>query len=64
MVRGSPDDGAFTVFYLHGGRLAGALTVGRSEDLGHARRLIASGADARRTAPTSLATASSNLEEL
>jgi 3-phenylpropionate/trans-cinnamate dioxygenase ferredoxin reductase subunit len=45
VVRGSPDDGAFTVFYLHDGRLAAALTVGRSDDLQAARRLIASGAD-------------------
>jgi len=41
VVRGSPDDGAFTVFYLHGGYVAGALTVGRSDDLQHARRFIA-----------------------
>jgi 3-phenylpropionate/trans-cinnamate dioxygenase ferredoxin reductase subunit len=45
VVRGSPDDGAFTVFYLHNGHLAAALTVGRSDDLQAARRLIASGAD-------------------
>jgi 3-phenylpropionate/trans-cinnamate dioxygenase ferredoxin reductase subunit len=45
VVRGSPDDGAFTVFYLHEGRLAGALTVGRSDDLQAARRLIASGVE-------------------
>ena len=43
VIRGSIDDGAFTVFYLDQGRLAGALTVGRSEDLQLARRLIASG---------------------
>jgi len=41
VVRGSPGDGAFTVFYLHGGYVAGALTVGRSDDLQHARRFIA-----------------------
>jgi 3-phenylpropionate/trans-cinnamate dioxygenase ferredoxin reductase subunit len=41
IVRGDPADGAFTVFQLHGGRLAGALTVGRPEDLMHARRLLA-----------------------
>jgi 3-phenylpropionate/trans-cinnamate dioxygenase ferredoxin reductase subunit len=45
VVRGSPDDGAFTVFYLRDGHLAAALTVGRSDDLQAARRLIASGAD-------------------
>ncbi len=45
VIRGSIDAGAFTVFYLNAGRLAGALTVGRSEDLQLARRLIASGED-------------------
>ena len=34
VVRGSLDDGEFTVFYLQDGRVTGALTVGRSEDLG------------------------------
>ena len=43
VIRGSPDDGRFTVFYLSAGRVAGALTVGRSEDLQPARRWIASG---------------------
>jgi 3-phenylpropionate/trans-cinnamate dioxygenase ferredoxin reductase subunit len=43
VIRGSIDEDAFTVFYLDEGRLAGALTVGRSEDLQLARRLIASG---------------------
>jgi 3-phenylpropionate/trans-cinnamate dioxygenase ferredoxin reductase subunit len=41
LVRGSIEDGAFSVWYLDGGRLAGALSVGRSDDLEHARRLIA-----------------------
>ncbi|PZS14216.1 MAG: FAD-dependent oxidoreductase [Solirubrobacterales bacterium] len=45
VVRGSIDEGEFTVFYIYGGRLAAALSVGRSDDLEHARRLIASGAD-------------------
>jgi 3-phenylpropionate/trans-cinnamate dioxygenase ferredoxin reductase component len=45
VIRGSLDDGAFTVFYLSAGRVAGALSVGRSEDLPLARRLIASGDD-------------------
>ena len=40
-MRGSLDDGEFTIFYLDGGRLAGALTVGRSDNLEHAKRLIA-----------------------
>ncbi|MGA9857969.1 MAG: FAD-dependent oxidoreductase [Solirubrobacteraceae bacterium] len=41
VIRGSMDDGAFTVFYLSAGHVAGALTVGRSDDLQHARRFIA-----------------------
>ncbi|HZL04934.1 MAG TPA: FAD-dependent oxidoreductase, partial [Coriobacteriia bacterium] len=45
VVRGSLDDGEFTIFYLHGARLAGALSVGRSDDLDAARRLISSEAD-------------------
>jgi 3-phenylpropionate/trans-cinnamate dioxygenase ferredoxin reductase subunit len=43
IVRGSLDGGEFTIFYLDGDRLAAALTVGRSDDLEEARRLIASG---------------------
>jgi 3-phenylpropionate/trans-cinnamate dioxygenase ferredoxin reductase component len=45
VVRGSFDDGSFTVFYLDGGRVAAALTVGRSDDLEHAKRLITAGTD-------------------
>ena len=41
VIRGSVDEGAFSVFYLTGGHVAGALSVGRSEDLQHARRFIA-----------------------
>jgi 3-phenylpropionate/trans-cinnamate dioxygenase ferredoxin reductase subunit len=40
VVRGSLDDGEFSVFYLHEGRVVGALSVGRSDDLEHARRLL------------------------
>jgi 3-phenylpropionate/trans-cinnamate dioxygenase ferredoxin reductase subunit len=42
IVRGSIDDGEFTVFYVSGGRVAAALTVGRSDDLDHAKRLMSS----------------------
>jgi 3-phenylpropionate/trans-cinnamate dioxygenase ferredoxin reductase subunit len=45
IVRGSIDDGEFAIFYLDEGRLAGALSVSRSEDLEHARRLITSRED-------------------
>jgi 3-phenylpropionate/trans-cinnamate dioxygenase ferredoxin reductase subunit len=42
LVRGSIDDGEFSVFYLDQGRVVAALSVGRSDDLEHARRLISS----------------------
>jgi 3-phenylpropionate/trans-cinnamate dioxygenase ferredoxin reductase component len=44
IVRGSLDEGEFSIWYVHEGRLAAALSVGRSDDLEHARRLIVSGA--------------------
>jgi 3-phenylpropionate/trans-cinnamate dioxygenase ferredoxin reductase component len=40
VVRGSIDDGEFSIFYLSDGQVAAALSVGRSDDLEHARRLI------------------------
>jgi 3-phenylpropionate/trans-cinnamate dioxygenase ferredoxin reductase component len=43
--RGDPDGGEFSVWYLKGGRVAAALSVGRSEDLAEARRLLADGVD-------------------
>jgi 3-phenylpropionate/trans-cinnamate dioxygenase ferredoxin reductase component len=43
--RGDRDAGEFSVFYIDGGRVAGALSVGRSEDIGHARRLLADRVD-------------------
>ncbi len=42
IVRGSLGEGSFSVWYLADGRLEGALSIGRSEELAHARRLIAS----------------------
>ena len=63
IVRGSFDDGAFTVFYLQSGRVRGALTVGRSDDLQAARRLIADGTELGDRAGT-LGDLSSNLETI
>ena len=40
-IRGSLDGGDFIAFSLDGDRLVAAVTVGRAEDLAHARRLIA-----------------------
>jgi 3-phenylpropionate/trans-cinnamate dioxygenase ferredoxin reductase subunit len=45
VVRGSIDDGEFSVFYLRDGRVAACLAVGRSGDIEHAGRLITSGAE-------------------
>ncbi len=38
--RGSPSAGEFTAWYVQGGKVAGALTVGRSEDLTIAAELL------------------------
>jgi 3-phenylpropionate/trans-cinnamate dioxygenase ferredoxin reductase subunit len=43
--RGDRDAGEFAVFYLKDGKVAGCLSVGRSEDLGVARELLANGVD-------------------
>jgi 3-phenylpropionate/trans-cinnamate dioxygenase ferredoxin reductase subunit len=42
IVRGSVDEGKFTIYYLDGDRLAAALSVNGSDDLEQARGLIAS----------------------
>jgi 3-phenylpropionate/trans-cinnamate dioxygenase ferredoxin reductase component len=43
--RGRPDDGKFTAWYIKANSVAAALTVGRSDDLTVASRLLATGAD-------------------
>jgi 3-phenylpropionate/trans-cinnamate dioxygenase ferredoxin reductase subunit len=43
--RGDRDKGEFSVWYLKDGRVAGALSVERSEDLAEARRMLAEGVD-------------------
>jgi len=43
VVRGSLEQGEFTIFYLQDTRVRAALSVGRSEDLQEARRMIAAG---------------------
>jgi 3-phenylpropionate/trans-cinnamate dioxygenase ferredoxin reductase subunit len=40
VVRGTRADANFTTWYLRDGRLVAALTVGRSDDLDYARRLL------------------------
>jgi 3-phenylpropionate/trans-cinnamate dioxygenase ferredoxin reductase component len=41
--RGSLEEGEFSVWYLQGDRVAGCLSVGRSEELAQARQMIAEG---------------------
>jgi 3-phenylpropionate/trans-cinnamate dioxygenase ferredoxin reductase component len=43
--RGDREQGQFSVWYLKDGRVAGALSVDRPEDLAEARRLLADGVD-------------------
>ena len=43
IVRGSIQQGEFSHWYLRGGRVVAALSVGRSADLDHARRLLSDG---------------------
>ncbi|MDQ8043688.1 MAG: FAD-dependent oxidoreductase [Solirubrobacteraceae bacterium] len=58
LIRGSLDDGAFSVWYLKDDVLVAALSIGRNEDLIDARRLIATKAsgDALKTALPDLST--------
>ena len=44
-MRGSVEEGEFSIWYLGGGRVKAALSVDRSDDLEHARRLIAAGTE-------------------
>ena len=63
--RGDRDAGEFLVFYLKDGKVAGALSVERSEDLGHARTLLAEGVDVgSEEAKGKLADPDSDLAEL
>jgi 3-phenylpropionate/trans-cinnamate dioxygenase ferredoxin reductase component len=45
VFRGDRDAGEFSAWYLKDGRVKGAMSVERSQDLGHARTLIETGAD-------------------
>jgi 3-phenylpropionate/trans-cinnamate dioxygenase ferredoxin reductase subunit len=62
VVRGDADAGSFSHWYLQQGRVVAALGVGRSEDVEHARRLIASGR--RLDAPGRLGDADTDLAAL
>lgn len=61
--RGSREAGEFSVWYLKDGKVAGCLSVGRSEDLAEARRLLAEGADVA-AAKATIADATADLSGL
>jgi 3-phenylpropionate/trans-cinnamate dioxygenase ferredoxin reductase component len=61
VVRGSLDEAEFCAFYLDEGRVTAALSVGRSDDLDHARRFISSRAQPD---PAALADLSTDLGSL
>src|SRR4051794_23122919 len=61
--RGNRDSGEFSVWYLKDGRVAGALSVERSEDLAEARRLLADGVDVS-SAKDQIADPASDLAEV
>jgi len=50
VIRGSIDEGSFSVFYLDGDRVVGGLAVSRSGDIEHATRLISGRATPDRAA--------------
>ncbi len=61
--RGDPAAAEFLVWYLKEGRVAGALSVGRSEDLAQARRMLAECVDLT-DAAAQLADPGTNLAEI
>ena len=63
-VRGAYADGRFCTFFLAGGRIVGALSVGRPEDLEHARALMRAGADLGPRAGALLADEATDLSSL
>jgi 3-phenylpropionate/trans-cinnamate dioxygenase ferredoxin reductase subunit len=61
VVRGSMEEANFCAFYLDDGRVTAALSVGRSDDLEHARRFIA---ERTRPDPAALADLDTDLGSL
>ncbi len=59
--RGDRDSGEFAVFYLKDGKVAGALSLGRPEDLSQARRLLAAGVE---VSPAQILDTGSDLSKL
>jgi 3-phenylpropionate/trans-cinnamate dioxygenase ferredoxin reductase subunit len=61
VIRGSMDDADFTAFYVDDGKVTAALTVGRSDDLEHAKRFMT---DSSSPDPSALADERTDLESL
>jgi 3-phenylpropionate/trans-cinnamate dioxygenase ferredoxin reductase component len=61
--RGDRGAGEFSLWYLKDGKVAGCLSVGRSEDLAEARRLLADGVDVS-AAKAQIADAGSDLSQI
>jgi 3-phenylpropionate/trans-cinnamate dioxygenase ferredoxin reductase subunit len=64
ITRGSADAGSFTTWYVHDGTVVAALTVGRSDDLDHARRLLEDRVALDGDARAKLADSDSDLSEI
>jgi 3-phenylpropionate/trans-cinnamate dioxygenase ferredoxin reductase component len=64
ILRGSFADGSFTNWYLQDGRVKAALTFGKSDDLEHARRLIAGAGVLDERQRGTLADVDSDLEDV
>lgn len=64
ILRGSHADRSFTRWYTHDGRVVAALTFGRSEELDHARRLLAEGPVLDEAERSALADLGSDLAEI
>ncbi|HEV2944251.1 MAG TPA: FAD-dependent oxidoreductase [Solirubrobacteraceae bacterium] len=64
ILRGSYDDGEFTTWYLKDGQVKAALTFGRSDDLDHARRLLAGAGTLDEGQRGALADADSDLSDV
>jgi 3-phenylpropionate/trans-cinnamate dioxygenase ferredoxin reductase component len=61
VVRGSMEEREFVVFYMDDGKVKAALSVGRSDDLDHARRFISEGTT---TDPEALASLDHDLADV
>lgn len=64
ILRGTHEQGQFTRWYLDGGRVKAALTVGRPDDLEHAKRMMVSGQALPDSAKAALADLHADLAEI